>query len=73
VRQSYDKATDTLTIHVRDLPAVDSREIEQDVVLDLGADGRPVAYEIQFASARHALVGRLLLEAIAQESPPEAA
>ena len=41
-------------------------EIDEDVVLDLGADGRPVAYEIQFASARHELVGRLMLEALKQ-------
>src|SRR5438132_11309141 len=66
MRASYDKKTDTLTLHLRESVAVNSREIDEDVVLDLGADGRPVAYEIQFASARHELVGRLMLEALKQ-------
>ena len=74
MRQSYDKATDTLYIFLREAPAADSREIEPDVVLDVGSDGRPVAYEVQFASTKHALVGRLILEAMAREEPePEPA
>ena len=49
----YDSASDSLYIKLRPGPSVDNRIISDDVVIDLGADGRPVGYDIQHAS-RHA-------------------
>jgi uncharacterized protein YuzE len=42
VRLSYDRSTDSLYIELRPLPAKRTREIEEDVMLDLGEDGEPV-------------------------------
>ena len=49
----YDPATDSLYIKLRPGPSVDNRIVGDDVVIDLGADGEPVGYDIQHAS-RHA-------------------
>jgi uncharacterized protein YuzE len=49
----YDPATDSLHIKLRPGPYVKNRIVGDDVVIDLGADGEPVGYDIQHAS-RHA-------------------
>ena len=46
----YDPATDSLYIKLRPEPSVDNRIVNDDVVIDLGADGDPVGYDIQHAS-----------------------
>ena len=46
----YDAATDSLYIKLRSEPSVDNRIIGDDVVIDLGANGDPVGYDIQHAS-----------------------
>jgi uncharacterized protein YuzE len=46
----YDAATDSLYIKLRLGESVDNRILNDDVVIDLGADGEPVGYDIQHAS-----------------------
>lgn len=48
----YDPATDSLYIKLRPGESVDNRILNEDVVIDLGADGEPVGYDIQHASRR---------------------
>jgi uncharacterized protein YuzE len=62
MRTSYDRATDSLYLELRPLPAVRTAEVEEDVMLDLGEDGAPVGYDIQHASGKHELIARLVLE-----------
>jgi uncharacterized protein YuzE len=50
VRISYHSDTDSLYIHLSDIPSAESDEIAQDVVVDYGADGRIVGIEIDHAS-----------------------
>ncbi len=47
---AYDAATDSLYIKLRQGESVDNRIVNDDVVIDLGADGEPVGYDIQHAS-----------------------
>ena len=56
LRLSYDKSTDSLYLELRPLPAKRTREIEEDVMLDLGEDGEPVGYDLQHASAKRDLI-----------------
>jgi uncharacterized protein YuzE len=49
----YDPTTDSLYIKLRQGPSTNNRIIGDDVVIDLGADGEPVGYDIQHAS-KHA-------------------
>ena len=62
VRLSYDKSTDSLYIEVRALPAKRTRELEDDVMLDLGEDDQPVGYDIQHASAKRDLIISIILD-----------
>ena len=48
----YDPATDSLYVKLRPGPSVNNRIVGDDVVIDIGADGEPVGYDIQHAS-RH--------------------
>jgi uncharacterized protein YuzE len=59
---SYDKSTDSLYVKVRPLPSCRTVEIAEDVMLDIGADGQPVGYDIQHASAKTEFIARLILE-----------
>lgn len=68
MRLSYDKSTDSLYIELREQPAKRTREIEPDVMLDLGADGAPVGYDIQHASAKRDLIFSIILTAESQEA-----
>jgi uncharacterized protein YuzE len=61
VRLSYDRSTDSLYIELRPLPAKRTREIEEDVMLDLGEDGEPVGYDLQHASTKRDLIMSTIL------------
>ena len=67
-RLSYDKSTDSLYIELRPHPAKRTREIEPDVMLDLGADGEPVGYDIQHASTKRDLIMSIILAAEPQQA-----
>ena len=62
VRLSYDKVTDSLYIELRSLPAKRTREIAEDVMLDIGEDGEPVGYDVQHASSKRDLIMSIILE-----------
>lgn len=61
VRLSYDKSTDSLYIEFRSSPAKRTREIAEDVMLDIGEDGEPVGYDLQHASAKRDLILSIIL------------
>jgi uncharacterized protein YuzE len=44
------------------LPSRRTIEVETDVMVDLGDDGKPVGYDIQHASTKQAFIARLILE-----------
>ncbi len=62
MKTRYDKTTDSLYIEVRPLPSRRTVEIEPDIMLDLGEDGKPVGYDIQHASNKTEFIARLILE-----------
>ena len=62
MKTSYDKTTDSLYVEVRPSPSFRTVEIEEDVMLDIGEDGRPVGYDIQHASTKADFIARLILE-----------
>ncbi len=68
MRLSYDKSTDSLYIELRQLPAKRTREIEPDVMLDLGEDGAPVGYDIQHASTKRELIMSIIFAAEPQQA-----
>lgn len=49
---SYDKATDSLYIHLADRASVESDEVNDGVVLDFDANGALVGIDVQHASQR---------------------
>ena len=49
---SYDKATDSLYIHLADRASVESDEVNDGVVLDFDANGALVGIDVQHASKR---------------------
>ena len=49
---SYDKATDSLYIHLADRASVESDEVKDGVVLDFDAKGALVGIDVQHASKR---------------------
>ena len=49
---SYDKATDSLYIHLADRASLDSDEVKDGVVLDFDANGALVGIDVQHASQR---------------------
>jgi uncharacterized protein YuzE len=49
---SYDKATDSLYIHLSDRASVESDEVTDGVVLDFDANGALVVIDVQHASDR---------------------
>ncbi len=46
----YDRETDSLYIDLNERPSADSREIQEDIVIDLDTNGRIVGIDIQHAS-----------------------
>jgi uncharacterized protein YuzE len=67
VKTRYDKSTDSLYVELRDLPAKRTVELEEDVMLDIGADGQPVGYDIQHASKKSDFIARLVIAQAAAE------
>jgi uncharacterized protein YuzE len=49
---SYDKATDSLYIHLADRASVESDEVNDGVVLDFDVNGALVGIDLQHASLR---------------------
>lgn len=62
MKTSYDKSTDSLYVEVRPLPAQRTVEVEENVLADLGDDGKPVGYDIQHASTKQEFIARLILQ-----------
>jgi uncharacterized protein YuzE len=62
MKTSYDKATDSLYVEIRPLPSVQTVEIEDDIMLDIGEDGEPVGYDIQHASTKRDFIARVILD-----------
>jgi uncharacterized protein YuzE len=62
MKTSYDKSTDSLYVKGRALPSCRTVEIEDDVMVDYGADGEPVGYDIQHASTKGEFIARIILE-----------
>jgi uncharacterized protein YuzE len=62
MKTRYDRATDSLYVEVRPLPSCRTVEIEPDIILDIGEDGKPVGYDIQHASTKAQFIARLILE-----------
>jgi uncharacterized protein YuzE len=58
---SYDKSTDSLYVELRPSPAKRTREIADDVMVDLGEDGEPVGYDVQHASAKRDVIMSIIL------------
>jgi uncharacterized protein YuzE len=56
----YDPATDSLYIKLRPGPSVENRIVGDDLVIDLGADGEPVGYDIQHASRHPEMIAEAL-------------
>ena len=52
VKISYDRATDSLYIHLADRASVDSDEVKDSVVLDYDAGGALVGIDVRHASKR---------------------
>lgn len=52
MKLSYDKATDSLYIHLSDRVSVDSDEVVEGVVLDYAEDGSLVGIDVQHASKK---------------------
>ena len=61
MKTSYDKSTDSLYVEVQALPSCRTIEIE-DVMVDYGADGEPVGYDIRHASTKGEFIARIILE-----------
>lgn len=62
MKTRYDKSTDSLYVEVRPLPSARTIEIETDIMVDIGADGQPVGYDIQHASTKTEFIARVILE-----------
>lgn len=66
----YDAETDMLYVEVRAWPGepdqvndrVGGEEVEPDLVVHFAPDGRPFAFEVEHASARPDLIGKVLGE-----------
>ena len=61
MKLSYDKATDSLYIHLSDAPGADAQEVADGVVLDFSEDGALVGIDVQNAS-KVADLSRFLVE-----------
>ncbi len=51
MKLSYDKATDSLYIHLSDRTGTDAQEVAEGVVMDFADDGSLVGIDVQHASA----------------------
>ena len=50
MKLNYDQETDSLYIVLNSRPSADSKEIQEGVVIDVGAKGKIVGIDIQHAS-----------------------
>lgn len=50
MRFDYDKTTDSLYIELSEKPSVESEEIRTDFIVDFGANGEIVGFDVQHAS-----------------------
>jgi uncharacterized protein YuzE len=58
----YDRSTDTLYIKLRPGESVDNEIlVDGDIVVGIGADGAPLGYEIQHASAQRDFICAVIL------------
>ena len=68
---SYDAATDSMYVKIAPGASVRQRMDEsREVIIDLGADGQPVGYDIQFASRHPDVIAEAL--ALLQRKSSEA-
>ena len=69
---SYDPSTDSMYVKIRPGASVRQRMDEaREVIIDLGEDGNPVGYDIQFASKHPDVIAEAL--GLLQRAPREAA
>lgn len=69
---SYDPETDSMYVKVRPGASVRQKMDEaREVIIDLGEDGRPVGYDIQFASKHPDVIAEALT--LLQNAPKAAA
>jgi uncharacterized protein YuzE len=61
MRLFYDRSTDSLYIELRPSPERRTREIEPDVMLEIGDDGDAVGYDIQHASTKRDFIMSIIL------------
>jgi uncharacterized protein YuzE len=58
---SYDPTTDSMYVKIRAAASVRQRMDEiREVIIDFGADGEPVGYDIQFASKHPEVIAEAL-------------
>jgi uncharacterized protein YuzE len=58
---SYDPSTDSMYVKIRAGASVRQRMDEiREVIIDIGADGEPVGYDIQFASKHSDVIAEAL-------------
>ncbi len=58
----YHRPTDTLYIKLGPGESVDNEVLDDgDIVIDIGADGAPVGYEIQHASTKREFIAAVIL------------
>ena len=68
----YDRPTDTLYSKLRTGESVDNEILEDgDIVIDIGADGAPLGYEIQHASTKRDFIAALILGEARQPAAAE--
>ena len=63
MRLQYDEQTDSLYIHLREAPAIESEEVSEGVTLDFSEKGVLVGIDIQHASI-HTNVTRMIFEQV---------
>jgi uncharacterized protein YuzE len=58
----YDRSTDTMYVTFREGPVAHTlAQDERDLAVDIGEDGQPIGYEIQFASRHPDVIAEALL------------
>ena len=55
MRIRYFEYTDTLLIELKDAPAMETRDLDENTVIDLDAEGKVCAITLEHASQRTAL------------------
>lgn len=55
MRIRYFEDTDTLLIELKDAPAMETRDLDENTVIDLDAEGKVCAITLEHASQRTAL------------------